>query len=370
MLTMMMLVIPDADPLPMPAPPWMLWSLLLLTFFLHLIAMNFVLGGSIITAVSRLTGGGEDAAKLNRWLGKMMPTMVAAAITFGVAPLLFLQALYGRLFFTSAILMGWFWFAVVPILIVAYYGTYTLAFRKNSSGGGAAWIAVVVALIFGAVAFIYSNNMTLMLRPESFLPLFLESARGIHLNLEDVTLIPRYLHMLLGAVAVAGFVVAVYGAVKVRSESEHGLWAMRRGALWFVAATAINVLTGIWWLGVLPREVMLRFMGRSPVATISLAAGIIAGFVALYMMLSVVRSDRPRPLVMRSIWALLLTLVAMVVSRDEVRRGMLELAEFQTTTWIEPQWGVIAIFLSLLAGGVAATVWMAVVLLRSKPVAG
>jgi hypothetical protein len=42
----------------MPAPPWMLWSLLLLTFFLHLLAMNFVLGGSIITAVSRLTGGG------------------------------------------------------------------------------------------------------------------------------------------------------------------------------------------------------------------------------------------------------------------------------------------------------------------------
>ena len=35
----------------------------------------------------------------------MLPVAVAATVTFGVAPLLFLQVLYGRLFFSSAVLV-------------------------------------------------------------------------------------------------------------------------------------------------------------------------------------------------------------------------------------------------------------------------
>ena len=37
--------IPQPDPLALPAPAWLLWALLLLTFFLHVIPMNLVLGG-------------------------------------------------------------------------------------------------------------------------------------------------------------------------------------------------------------------------------------------------------------------------------------------------------------------------------------
>jgi len=57
----------------------------------------------------------------------------------GVAPLLFLQVLYGRLFFTSSILMAGFWLAVVPLLIVAYYCAYVVAFRgQRTRVGGTA----------------------------------------------------------------------------------------------------------------------------------------------------------------------------------------------------------------------------------------
>ena len=41
-------VIPLADPLPPPSPPGLLWALLQLTFLLHLVAMNVVLGGSLL----------------------------------------------------------------------------------------------------------------------------------------------------------------------------------------------------------------------------------------------------------------------------------------------------------------------------------
>ena len=63
-----------------------------------------------------------------------LPVAIAATVTLGVAPLLFVQVLYGRLFFTSSILMAWFWLAIVPLVILAYYGAYLLAFRGEAPG--------------------------------------------------------------------------------------------------------------------------------------------------------------------------------------------------------------------------------------------
>jgi hypothetical protein len=344
--------IPSPDPLPLPSPPSLLWALLMLTFAVHVIAMNLVLGGSILAAVTRFRRN-EERDRLTSFIGKAMPTLVAAAVTFGVAPLLFLQTLYGRLFFSSAVLMGWIWLAIVPIVIVAYYGTYATAFRKV-----AVVIPIAVAVLFLAVSFIQSNNMTLMLRPDRFAPMYFESARGLHFNTGDPTVIPRWLHMVFGAIAVAGLGVSLYGSARKDP------WATRYGALWFVVPTLLNVMTGIWWLGALPREVVMRFMGGSPAATLWLGAGIALGLAALAFLFMAVGTAEPYKLVTRSAWLVLGTLVAMILARDEVRRGMLAMADYRITTWIEPQWDVIAIFGALLVGAVAATTWMATWLLR------
>ena len=53
-------------------------------------------------------------------------------------------------------------------------------------------------LIFATVGFIYSNNMSLMLRSAIYGEMYRAEARGLNLNLSDPTLVPRYLHLLLG----------------------------------------------------------------------------------------------------------------------------------------------------------------------------
>ena len=359
-------VVPAADPLPLPAPPGLLWFLLLLTFALHVLAMNFVLGGSIVAAVARLRED-DDARRLAGAFGSLMPAAVAAAITLGVAPLLFLQTLYGRLFFTSAVLMAWLWLGIVPVLILAYYGIYWMSFRGKASGARRfAAVAVAVALLLAAISFVQSTNMTMMLRPEAFAAKYAESGRGLHLNAGDPSFLPRWLHMLFGALAVGGYAVALYGLTKRRDDEEHGRWAMRWGALWFVVPTAANLLTGLWWIGVLPRNVILRFMGRDALASLSLGLGIALGFVTLAMMLMAAGSADPAKLVKRSGWTLLATLAFMVIARDGVRQGMLAEAGFAPTAWIEPQWGVLAIFAVLLVAAVATTGWMASLLLREQ----
>lgn len=352
--------VPFPDPLPQPAPTWILWGLLVFTFMLHLLAMNFVVGGSVIGAVSaRLgrRGGRPHHTALVDWLTHAMPIALAATITFGVAPLLFLQVLYGRLFFTSSVLLGWFWFAVVPLVMVAYYGTYLLAFKSGSLGRWGGWVRGLTILIFLAISFIFASNMSLMLRPDLF--------RGIHGlggtahgNFSDPTLWPRYLHFMLAAVAIGGMWVSAYGLVSRRRRPEFGLWAMRYGARWFSGVTALNLVMGFWFLFSLPQETMARFMGPVPVATAVLGLGIFAGIATMTLMFLAANAPRPDPLVGAGIGGLLVTVVSMVLVRDQVRRGALATMKFEPVRWVEPQWTNIILFFILLVAATATVVWM------------
>ena len=115
----------------------------------------------------------------------------------------------------------------------------------------------------------------------------------------------------------------------------------------------------MWWFGALPREVMLRFVGGDPAATFFALTGATAGLAAVWMMVSAIRASQPALFVKWGTGLTALTLVAMIVSRDQVRDGMLQMAQFQPATWIEPQWGVIALFVVLLVAAFATTAWMA-----------
>ena len=65
--------------------------LLLLTFFLHVIPMNLVLGGSIIGAIARVRGRRPDRpheAALAHIVVKAMPMLISVTVSLGVAALL------------------------------------------------------------------------------------------------------------------------------------------------------------------------------------------------------------------------------------------------------------------------------------------
>jgi hypothetical protein len=360
--------IPLPDPLPLPAPPALAWFLEILTFLLHLLAMNALLGGTILAVASRLCVAGPDGAHHRKFLAfftRYAPVVVAATVSLGVAPLLLVQVLYGRLFFTSSVLMAWFWLAVIPILIVAYYGTYLLADRGEAIGRPAPLLGTLVAVLFAAIAFLYVTNMTLMLRPDTFLAAFRQSGRGFHLNLGDPSFVARYLHFLLGAVAVAGAALAGLGLLWRRGDAELGRWAVRRGAIWFGGATAVNLAIGLWFLSAQPKERLFYLIGGSKWAAALLAVGILGALGALAVTpIAAQAADAARPL--RGLFgSLAVTLVAMVLLRDQVRTAALAEAGFTPTPWVEPQWGAIAVFLVLLLAAVGTIVWMFVALARS-----
>ena len=110
------LLIPQPDPSPLPGPAWLFHALLLLTFFVHVLFMNVSLGAAVIGAVHGLAGKPERRQLARRALAAILPAGVSFTVTTGVAPLLFVQVLYGQLFYPATILVGWAWLAV-PVVI-------------------------------------------------------------------------------------------------------------------------------------------------------------------------------------------------------------------------------------------------------------
>jgi hypothetical protein len=294
---------------------------------------------------------------------------IAAAVTLGVAALLFLQVLYGRVFFSSSVVMAWFWLSVVPMLVVAYYAAYALASRGGGTPRvGLAWL---VGLVFAAIAFVYTNNMTLMLRPDAQHALYAASGRGLWLNVADATLVPRYLHMLAGALGIAGLGVALAGLLRLRVSPSFGAWAVAYGCRWFVIASAVNVAIGAWFLVALPRDVVRLFMGRDAYATGVLVAGIAAGVAAIACAEMARRSASPARPFGAAAGLAIVTLLLMVLTRDTVRTRMLAGAGLEPAVWVQPQWGPVAIFAVLLVAAVILVGWMVTALVRApQPTAG
>ena len=352
-------MMPQLDPLPLPAPGWLLWSLLTLTFVLHLVAMNLLLGGAILAAVCRSRSRrSEGARKLALLLPRALPTLVATTVTFGVAALLFLQVLYGRLFFTSAVLLAVPWLLVVPILIAAYYGAYgwlSKAKTDRQVPAGGAW---GLALAFTAIAFIYANVMGLLLRPHEFLERAQADASGFGLALSDPTVLPRLLHVIAGSLAVAGLALAWWGVVVRRRDRSLAGWMTTHGVYWAAGATIFNFLPGFWWLAALPREALLGLLGQTPAAAAFFAIGIIAALAGLGLLVPAAFAPDPGKLLAGASASLLISVVLMVLVRDAVRTMALAPFGYRLTTWIEPQWGPIAIFIVLLVSSLGLVVWM------------
>lgn len=361
-------MIPTPDVLPLPAPVWLLEFLLVFTFIAHVVPMNLLFGGSLLAALSHMLGKKDKRHELlARRISKLMPAIIAFTVTLGVAPLLFVQALYGHLVYSSSILMANAWFMVVPILIVAYYLAYLIRFKWDALTGIRPLIAWTVAILVAIIGFIYSNNFTLMLRPEIWAEHYFKDTAGGTLNWTDPSLYPRYLHMLFGAVAVAGLWIMLLGVRGKGATKEWSDWARGYGGKIFMHGTLANVLVGFWFLMALPKSVMMIFMGENIIATMLFMVAFVLTVVAWIFVKKASNAANPKPAAVLGGIFLLAILAIMAVMRHMLRTATLDpyfrIEQLQT----DPQWGVFAMFAITLVIGLAILLWMIRVILKAAP---
>lgn len=350
---MMQPTIPQVDPIPLPAPYWLFKVLLIVTFVLHILAMNFMFGGAILAFVARLKGKKDPTyLRLSQDVVKKIPSFLAATITLGVAPLLFVQVLFGQYFYTSSILMAWPWFLVIPLLTLAYYGLYIVAFSGEKKAASHTWILLGSVVFLFLIGFFYTSNFTLMLHPEAWSSKYFADPSGWNLNWGDPQLIPRDLHFVVAATAIAGLMVAFTGFFKWNRDRAYARLLMDYGSRWYLYGTLAQFVVGIVFLLALPKEKMMLFMGKDVPATLLLWMAVILAVGAVVAVGRGLRRDDPRPQLRLAMWLTAVVVLFMAIARDILRMAFLPSFRPEQLQ-VQTQYSVLALFLILfVAGGI------------------
>ena len=143
-------LIPTPDQIPV---GWGWFQLLLtLTFYLHILAMNVMLGTVIIAFIQHFSSEG-GSLPVSRQISKKLPYAIALTVNFGIAPLLFLQVIYGHFIYVSSILMGVFWLSIMVLLILAYYSAYIYSYSYHAMRAGRMVTSGITMLSLLAIGF-------------------------------------------------------------------------------------------------------------------------------------------------------------------------------------------------------------------------
>ncbi len=168
--------IPETSPLPLQAPSMFIWVLLVVTFWLHFLSVQILLGGMIITITEIFSGKSRE--QLMEGL-KRLPVIMAFVINLGIPPLLFLQLLYAQFFYSSSVIMGIPWISTVFLLIICYGCLYLARYEKRE---GRIPIWLCISLIAGlTIAYFFTNNVTWMVHPDTWQAAYQSDPIGAHL---------------------------------------------------------------------------------------------------------------------------------------------------------------------------------------------
>ncbi len=348
--------IPGPDPLGFPLPPWILQALAWLTLTLHFLAMNFTVGGLILFLWARWRKI-PDHEGITRFLGSSFPLGVSYIITLGIPPLLFVQVLYGQLFYASSVIVGTFWIQVIPVMLAAYAIFYYHKFMRDARPRGQTALVVTGAVLLLYVGFIYVNNLTLSMSPEKFAGLYADHPGGGVLLHGEPTIVPRFLLFLSGSFAVTGLALMWRGHVMRRwglaeaadiSERTGLRTVLLSPAVWLVAALGLlatrgNEIKALW-----------QEVGATPVL---FAVGLI-GLIGLVLFAYRARGAAgPGALISASL-GITLAIASQVIFRDLTRIWALEGTFDLAAIPVNLQWGMFAIFVvTLAAGAVFLVVW-------------
>jgi hypothetical protein len=363
---------PAVDPIPLPAPVWLMKLLHVVTLSLHFVAVEMLLGGLLLAILLSLLGSSANAHTTARALARRLTIVMTFVINLAVPPLLFAQVLYGRALYTSSVLIGVYWIALIPTLILVYWLLYKFSARLER-GQSAWWVGLIAWLLAGGVARVLSTNMTLMLRPEAWRNMYAASAMGAYLPTGDRTLEPRWLMMLAGGLLIGGLWL-VYLAGRSTFTAEEKRFVAGLGGKVAAGFGLVYLAAGLWAAHVQPEAVKIGlthgvanhalyryegFAGYGWIALVVVAVlvGAIAGFGKI----------AAGWLGWAGVLTAVLVEIMLTVYRDGVRDVTLLSKGYDV--WdraVATNWGVVGLFLVLFVAGLGVIGWLVSVAARAQ----
>lgn len=154
-----------------PSHPMVFLVLGVITFALHMAAVQVMLGAGVLT----LRGAFSVNLFWRRLAAAMLTTAkiaVSVAIVIGVAPLLFVQVVYDPFWYTSNVLSAWWVIGFIVLLIAGYIAMYVFYWKNHDieadGGQGGIWMVASLTMLLG-VGFIVHSLTNQMLFPEHWM---------------------------------------------------------------------------------------------------------------------------------------------------------------------------------------------------------
>jgi hypothetical protein len=226
-------------------------------------------------------------------------------------------------------------------------------------------------LLAGFIARLLSTNMTLMLRPEVWRPMYSASAMGAYLPTGDPTLEPRWLLMMAGGLFIGGlWLVYLAGRATFTAQEKRFL----AGVGGKVAATfgLVYLAAGFWAASVQPEIVKAGLAGDPLYKFAGFAGYSWLALVAVAVLLAAIAGFGKVTAGwfgwVGAVLALLVELT-LVVYRDGVRD--LTLLSKGYNVWdrvVVTNWWVVGLFLVLFVAGLGVIGWLISVVARAKKV--
>jgi len=357
-------LLPALDPLPVPGPTWLFHALWLVTFAVHVVGVNVVLGSSLLGTAASLDPDRAFGRGVARFFAEVNTWAIALTVTFGIAPLLFVQVLHGRLFYSATVIVAPAWLGLLVLLMAAYYLTYSAKYRLRA-GKGAALPLALSALLFLGVAAIQVVVHLLSVQPGRWEAVFASPWSA----LADRAFLPRFLHFVLAGVTLAGVLLAWVAVRRVPAETARAEASARAtfGVKVALLATLLQLVVGLWLTISVPRDVLLGLMRGGAATMVPFTLGIAAGFGLLVFLARVRDPIADRASVRRSLELLGLAMLLMLVTRHQLRDLYIAVAGAEAAPATTGQWGVFAVFLVSFLLCVALSIVAVVRSARDRP---
>ncbi len=353
------------DPMGIPFYPILFQVLMILTFSLHIMFVNFVIGASFLTLYGYIKGS-TYWKDLSRSMARATTASASMAILLGVAPLLFVQVIYDVFWYASNMLSAGWVISFVFILMTAYSFTYVFYLKRDSKGNSFAIFGIIAFALFIFAGVIMHALGYQLLQPEKWLDWYV---RGDTADTSGVSLhafqLSRFLHFIVPSFAMTGILLMLYAwYFKDRNDKdkEYLQWVGKMGANMAFVFTAIQAAAGLWWLLSLPSE--FRFF-LDPFFLISAGLGIVL-LVYLYS----ARKDPVRYAVPGILLAFL-TILGMSYARESLRMKYLGRFDYSIFNYkLNLDYGSTLLFLSTFAVGLIIAGYLLAVAYKSGKAAG
>lgn len=205
--------IPKDLPLDLPLPEWLLVGLLVFSFLLHILFINLMVGGSIITLWAQIKGlKNKEYDIFAHEIAKTITVNKSIAVVMGVAPLLSINTLYTLYFYSANALTGFAWIMIIPLVTIAFLLTYLHKYTwQNLEKNKSLHITIMglAVAIFLFIPLIFLTNVNLMLFPEKW-----GTVQGFLSALLLPNVFPRYFEFLGACIAITGIFIVWYNGRK------------------------------------------------------------------------------------------------------------------------------------------------------------